>query len=222
MRASSLAGLDRLPRLDPDLRHRRCGRSAGAPRPAPDPRSTRAPSADASPREPQARAGAAGVAGHGAPAARRPQGISLRTRRGEGMPPRRPPQPPRAPAAQRGDVAAGAARVRRGSGAAGASPPRAATRTPARSGTPAGPALRSGEGGPAATPRTSTSPAPQPSTFVDPSRLPPSRACPTRGSPITLITDGFPAAKARSSAGRISSGRVTCSPWQPIASNMRS
>src|SRR5438552_3304325 len=66
------------------------------------------------------------------------------------------------------------------------------------------------------------SPAPQPSTFVDPSRLPPSRACPTRGSPITLITDGFPAAKARSSAGRISSGRVTCSPWQPIASNMRS
>jgi len=62
----------------------------------------------------------------------------------------------------------------------------------------------------------------QPSTFVDPSRFPPSRACPTRGSPITLITDGFPAAKARSSAGRISSGRVTCSPWQPMASNIRS
>src|SRR6266704_364286 len=59
-------------------------------------------------------------------------------------------------------------------------------------------------------------------SFFVPSRFPPSRACPTRGSPITLITDGFPAANARSSAGRISSGRVTCSPWQPIASNMRS
>src|SRR5206468_3500639 len=46
---------------------------------------------------------------------------------GRGCPPRRPPQPPRAPAAHRGDVAAGAARVRRGSGAAGASPPRART-----------------------------------------------------------------------------------------------
>src|SRR5437899_1795581 len=56
------------------------------------------------PREPRARAGAAGVAGHGAPVARRPQRISARTRRGEGMPPRRPPQPPRAPAASGGTL----------------------------------------------------------------------------------------------------------------------
>jgi len=50
-------------------REQLAGPSAGAPRPAPGPRSTRAPSAGASPRQPQARAGAAGVAGHGAPAA---------------------------------------------------------------------------------------------------------------------------------------------------------
>jgi len=66
--------------------------SAGAPRPAPGPRSTRAPSAGASPRQPQARAGSCGGRRARRPRRRRPQRISPRTRRGEGMPPRRPPQ----------------------------------------------------------------------------------------------------------------------------------
>src|SRR5204862_27250 len=52
--------------------------------------------------------------------------VAERTGRGAGLPPRRPRPPPRAPAAQRGDVAVREARVRRGSGAAGAAPPRAA------------------------------------------------------------------------------------------------
>src|SRR5262249_44868644 len=39
-------------------------------------------------------------------------------------------------------------------------------------------------------------------TFVDPRRLPPSRAWPTRESPTTFTTDGLPDASARSSAGR--------------------
>ena len=35
---------------------------------------------------------------------------------------------------------------------------------------------------------------------------------------ITFTSAGLPDAKARSMAGRISSGSVTCSPWPPRAS----
>ena len=60
-------------------------------------------------------------------------------------------------------------------------------------------------------------------TLVEPSRLPPSRAWPTRGSPITFTTDALARGERALERGTdLRPARVTCSPWQPMASNIRS
>jgi hypothetical protein len=57
---------------------------------------------------------------------------------------------------------------------------------------------------------------------VEPSRFPPSVGWPKRLSPITLTTAGLPDLNARSSAGTMSSGFSTYSPWHPISAKILS